>query len=1123
MGKLRRPTAREAAQQYFSRDPLGIEIDAAVSSEIRRMDSQGYFDSGTFNIGKNPDMDLFTLRLTKLVRKNLRLKGDLPLEEDEEDDEEDDDKDLTSDDIFTSKYEMVMNALMMTKVDVWLDKEMQRSWVDSTHDPTPNDQSKGGEDGKGNEEIPEEIVEDSWWYQLFQSSEKNVADSIGAGFVKLTKTAIVVSNAPSYYKDATIAHFSQPNVLVSTAGSFVPALLQLNPRLGVATAINLAIYHIGGEVVGLAVQGVGDSMDMLGIAAPQILKDTAVVGANTIATADNVIDITRDISSVVKPGSPLWSRVHSMFRIASQLVDVTFEVGEVSIRVKGDSPLLITEFTEEDLFQRKGAFRNQLFRVGMDTRSIYENTLRLKANRESSEAEKAAFNTAKENFKDKFTDFVLADKKNVMKAADISDSDKRMIQRGIDRVLDDIQSDNFDGVIGDVINRKPLREAREPFLKLMEEGRFRSSLEKSAIEDGDLVSIDVLNSMVPQDVLGSVGGLGDLGDLGGLGGLGGLGRNKDPKVKTIKPVSSLDSSFSIIDAAISNLENNDNTEVSTLTDVEVGQENEKLDKLVIPISASFLKMRDQIHTLIEQRPMKDQEILISREKSRVEKRIQDRKAREDREKKQQEEKEKEREQDRGKEEEMDKLMERKRRIRERQKKLREGRKEKIKIESEEIVQVKKKKEKQIPGKVIQELVSQAVMIGIHFIKNNTNSWIKDNFMKLNNFLKQSAVIKLATHVNERDENDDNTQKRNKDNLSNQTKIILSKFEKIKNNIFNAPDDSNDRREAAEYVDKLALNVVNFAKDGKKFFGIVFSDLDTIRRKRVKKIQRVVNDVHDIFDRYSVDTVLHPRHPLHQHQRLIDWEDFNSSSKPSHNLQIANLAERLAPRVPQLLIANGGIEFEDFVLPQRPVVVEPPVVVVDPPIVEDVDMILVHDEDVVLIGGGKASIIPNEDKDEDKDEDNGDEDNGDEDNADEDEDDVDEDEGDDVDADEDEEPPSKKQKLSITARFVPLSRREEQITKERERILSLRPFFPTMGFELFSEQEDPQAIKMKMDNLCMGMIAHKPLGELDNKLVLGNYAREGLRYMGQLNQTPTYYTGGSLLDGDKLYGTVRTSM
>ena len=97
--------------------------------------------------------------------------------------------------------------------------------------------------------------------------------------------------------------------------------------------------------------------------------------------------------------------------------------------------------------------------------------------------------------------------------------------------------------------------------------------------------------------------------------------------------------------------------------------------------------------------------------------------------------------------------------------------------------------------------------------------------------------------------------------------------------------------------------------------------------------------------------------------------------------------------------------------------------------------------------------------------------------------------------------------------------KDALTMEKERLASLRPFFPVAGTDAFDDQQDEEADRLKHQNLLMGQCkpANWPLGNMDNKLWVGNQANEGLRYMPTMFEMPVKYSGGTLTDGATLYG------
>jgi hypothetical protein len=97
--------------------------------------------------------------------------------------------------------------------------------------------------------------------------------------------------------------------------------------------------------------------------------------------------------------------------------------------------------------------------------------------------------------------------------------------------------------------------------------------------------------------------------------------------------------------------------------------------------------------------------------------------------------------------------------------------------------------------------------------------------------------------------------------------------------------------------------------------------------------------------------------------------------------------------------------------------------------------------------------------------------------------------------------------------------KDKLTMEKDRLASLRPFFPVAGTDAFDDQQDDDADRLKHQNLMMGMKKppNWPLGNVDNKFWLSNLANEGLRYSGELFPMPVLYSGGTLTDGATLYG------
>jgi len=126
--------------------------------------------------------------------------------------------------------------------------------------------------------------------------------------------------------------------------------------------------------------------------------------------------------------------------------------------------------------------------------------------------------------------------------------------------------------------------------------------------------------------------------------------------------------------------------------------------------------------------------------------------------------------------------------------------------------------------------------------------------------------------------------------------------------------------------------------------------------------------------------------------------------------------------------------------------------------------------------------------------------------------------------EDDEKAGKKYKRKRQGRWV-ISRkklRPDKIERERIRFLSLRPFIPVVGTSVFDEQVDVVSNELKMRNLEMGMTPHNPLGVLDNRLALSQLAQDGVRFSDLDPESyKQFFTGGSMCDGDRLYGTKRS--
>jgi hypothetical protein len=88
---------------------------------------------------------------------------------------------------------------------------------------------------------------------------------------------------------------------------------------------------------------------------------------------------------------------------------------------------------------------------------------------------------------------------------------------------------------------------------------------------------------------------------------------------------------------------------------------------------------------------------------------------------------------------------------------------------------------------------------------------------------------------------------------------------------------------------------------------------------------------------------------------------------------------------------------------------------------------------------------------------------------------------------------------------------------------LRGYLPVGGSDAFDVQEDPDSLRLKEQNLLLGMSKppNWPLG-IDNPYWIQNMMNRGLRMSGHLNASPIYYMGGSLTM-DSQWGTVRERM
>jgi len=102
--------------------------------------------------------------------------------------------------------------------------------------------------------------------------------------------------------------------------------------------------------------------------------------------------------------------------------------------------------------------------------------------------------------------------------------------------------------------------------------------------------------------------------------------------------------------------------------------------------------------------------------------------------------------------------------------------------------------------------------------------------------------------------------------------------------------------------------------------------------------------------------------------------------------------------------------------------------------------------------------------------------------------------------------------------------EERIDREKQKIMSLRPFLAIYaGTSEFEEQDNTASTNMKQNNLLIGQIPFDPLGLADNAIALSNIVQEGILYMGELETLQTYYKGSTLTEGDTLYGTHRVDL
>lgn len=100
--------------------------------------------------------------------------------------------------------------------------------------------------------------------------------------------------------------------------------------------------------------------------------------------------------------------------------------------------------------------------------------------------------------------------------------------------------------------------------------------------------------------------------------------------------------------------------------------------------------------------------------------------------------------------------------------------------------------------------------------------------------------------------------------------------------------------------------------------------------------------------------------------------------------------------------------------------------------------------------------------------------------------------------------------------------EKAIERDKSIRANLRPFLAMVGTDSFNEQAESD--RLKANNLMMGQLPQRHIGTaVSNPLQFGQMVQEGVRYSGDLDATPVYYMGGSLTEGDELYGTVRNRM
>ena len=118
-------------------------------------------------------------------------------------------------------------------------------------------------------------------------------------------------------------------------------------------------------------------------------------------------------------------------------------------------------------------------------------------------------------------------------------------------------------------------------------------------------------------------------------------------------------------------------------------------------------------------------------------------------------------------------------------------------------------------------------------------------------------------------------------------------------------------------------------------------------------------------------------------------------------------------------------------------------------------------------------------------------------------------------------PIKPAKRTVDQLYASDTSVQREVDRAKDARSNLRPYLANAGTDAFEEQENDW---LKVQNLMMGQTPHRPIGTpANNPLAFGQMVQEGVRYSGKLDETPVYYKGGSLTDGDTLYGTVRDSM